>query len=133
MNTRIPMVHVRSFTLQTLSGHSITFEGPTKPVMVAPEAVKEALASGAATADGSLLDRSGVTKDRLERVADEPVGEEREGLIKMAMSDMVAINNADDFDANGAPKLRALNALLPFKATSDERSALWAEVKASME
>lgn len=126
----IEMVHVRTFLFQSLSGHSVQFRGASTPVKVPPAAVRECMSIGAAPVDEvDMPDNSGVTKNRLERAADDPIGLEREAKIKQAMKDMVGVNDPKAFDANGAPKLRALNAMLEFKVSGDERNVLWTEVK----
>jgi hypothetical protein len=130
MSNRTPMVHIRSFLLTTLSGHTIQFKGPNEPVMVPPDAVKEAMAAGAAPIGDVLPDNSGVTESRIEKAATEPVGEEREEMIKHAMRELLAANKPEAFDANGMPKLRAINAHLDFKVTGDERNFLWPTIKA---
>lgn len=132
MGQPIPMIHVRTFLFQSLSGHSIQFDGPSKPAMVAPEAVRECMAIGAAPVDEVNMPSEGPGKNRLERAADEPRGFEREAQIKQAMKDMVGVNDPNSFDANGVPKVHRLNALLSFKVAGDERNNYWPEVKAEL-
>jgi len=129
----IEMVHVRNFLFHSLSGHSIQFEGPSTPVKVPPAAVRECMAIGAAPANEvDMPDNTGIVKNRLERAADDPIGLEREAKIKQAMKDMVGVNDPNAFDANGNPRMRALNAMLEFKVSGDERNTLWTEVKAEL-
>lgn len=133
MSQPIPMVHIREFTLQTLLGHSITFKGANDPVMVPAEAVQEAMASGAApVSQADIPDNSGVQQTKREAAEAAPQGPERIALIKEAMRDMIGINNPDDFDANGQPRVPALNAKLSFKTDTAERNKLWPELKAEM-
>lgn len=130
MTTAIPMVHIRTFTLQTLVGHSIAFKGPNEPVMVPPEAIQEAMRAGAAPAsEVHLPDNSGVRETKAEIAAKAPTGDARDELIRQAMREMIGENASDDFDANGAPKLRRLSAKTGFKVEQDERNTLWQEVR----
>ena len=116
------MVHVRKFTMHTLSGHSIGFQGPSKPVPVPPAAVQEALSRGAAPKDEvDMPDLSGEKPDRLERAAAEPQGEERKTLIVEAMKDLVGMNNAADFDSNGVPKANKVSDIVGFRVPAAER------------
>ena len=129
----IAMVHVRTFLFHSLSGHTIQFEGPTKPVRVPPEAVAECMAIGAAPADEvDMPDLSGNKPDKLEKAAGEPQGEERKAAIKEAIKDLVGVNDTATFDANGSPKLRAINAKVGFRINADERNMIWPEVKAEL-
>ena len=129
----IAMVHIRTFLFNSLSGHSIQFAGPTKPVMVPPAAVAECMAIGAAPADEvDMPDLSGSTPDRLEKAAGEPQGEDRKAVIKEAIKDLVGVNDTAAFDANGAPKLRAINSKVGFRVNVDERNIIWPEVKAEL-
>lgn len=126
-----PMVHVRSFTLQTLTGHSVTFKGPNEPVGVPPEAVQECMAAGAGVVETDKLpDNSGVEKTIREKAEEEPRGIHRVEAIKVAMNAMVAENDADAFDANGNPKVPEVSRRLGFKIDRNERDAVWKEVKA---
>jgi len=126
----IPMVHIRTFTLHTLSGHSVGFKGPNKPVNVPPDAVQEAMASGAAPVNEvDMPDNSEVAESKEEKAAAEPTGQERKTLIVQAMKDIVGLNNPDDFDANGMPKAGPLNEKLTFKVQTAERKAVWTELK----
>lgn len=132
MTQPIPMVHIRKFTLHTLTGHSVGFKGHNEPVLVPAEAVQEAMKAGAAPAsEVDLPDNAGITESREERAAAEPTGEERRTLIKQAMRDLVGINSPDDFDANGTPRAAAVNDQLDgrFKVQTAERKALWTELK----
>ncbi len=130
----IEMVHVRTFLFNSLSGHSIQFEGPNKPVRVPPAAIEECMAIGAAPANEVNLPDIGAPKpNRLEREAAAPQGDERAALIKQGMRDMVGVNDPAAFDANGVPKTRFLNATLDFTARREEVMALWPEVKESLD
>ena len=130
MNQPIPMVHIRKFTLQTLTGHSVGFKGPNEPVDVPYEAVQEAMKAGAAPAtEVDLPDNSNTQVSLEDRRAQEPTGEERKTVITQAMRDLVGLNNPEDFDANGNPRAGALNDRLTFKVSAAERKTLWMELK----
>lgn len=128
-----PMIHIRKFTLRTTTGHSIEFKGPNEPVDVPSVAVQQAMAAGAIPADQSdHQDFSKDVEDRLTKAQREPIGEERDILIRERMRDLIGINNTDDFDGAGRPKLTSLSAGLEFRVYAGDRDRLWQDVKASM-
>ncbi len=129
-NQPIPMVHIRKFTLHSLTGHSIGFKGPNESVMVPPEAVEECMKAGAAPAsEVDLPDNSRVEQTREERLAEEPQGEARKVYVQQVMRDMVGLNDPNEFDANGTPKVHKLNEKLGFKIPASERNEIWNALK----
>lgn len=104
-------------------GHVVTFQkGDT--LFVPPILHQEALAQGLEPEDGSLELRASKAPDDSSRVE----------AITTAMKMIAERNSADDFDAAGIPKVRAIEALTGGVKPADnkERLALWAEVLASV-
>lgn len=109
----------RNITLAA-GGHVVPFKkGETHNLP--PAMYQKALAEGLEPEDKDVV---------LEPVEDDA---ERVAKIKAAMLDIATKNDAADFDAGGAPKVKAIEAVAGVKPTnSDERLKLWAEVKNSI-
>lgn len=116
------MYMARTMVLRSKSGHTCHFEA-NKPTLVHPYAVEEAIAAGAAFADGSLYqpESAPVTPT-------EPMGFERKEALFKACQTLATKNDPDDFTANGIPKLTALAGELGWSTDRREADAVWREV-----
>jgi len=127
MVKRTMMVRNRPYTLRSLTGHTLRFEGANKPVAVPPEVVREALEVGAVPIDDNPV---GDQDEVVNAVPVEPQGEERKELILAAMDNMKIENKRADFTSGGAPHVDKLSARVGFSVHSKERDKFWVEHQA---
>lgn len=103
-------------------GHVLVFaKGETK--FVPPALRQAAVAKGFEPEEGAEITSVSAPDDS-----------GRKDAVKAAMKLIAERNNADDFDASGTPKVRAIEAVAGGVKPVDnkERLALWAEVAASV-
>lgn len=109
----------RNYTLTSTLGHSIEFVKGV-PTHVPPAMYRAALEIGAMPADGESVD---VLEDSKPAAPIDPA--ERAELIMMAIKDIVARNEREDFTAAGAPSVQAVTKAVGFKVASSEIAAQW--------
>jgi hypothetical protein len=108
----------RSFTLTSLTGHSINFEKGV-PAYVPKECHREAIGAGCVADDGEV----DMGDKKPEVVLNE---DERLEMLRMVLVDMKSRNDRDEFTATGAPKVKAVEKLAGFDTTTAEIAELWA-------
>jgi hypothetical protein len=116
------MIMLRDYVLASTQGLSVRFTKNIS-VYVPPELVSEAMEKGAVPSDGK-----GVAFEE-EKPVEVPVGSEREALVAEAVRELVAKNDADDFGANGSPKVQSVKRELGFDVDRDEVQAAWKQVR----
>lgn len=110
----------RNYVLSTMVGHSIAFEKGV-PIDVPPTCYAAAIGIGAVTADGA---EPNVLQDKeVDRTPIDP--QERSTLILVAVEELVARNDRNDFTAAGKPAVDAVNRELGFRATGKEIDTAW--------
>lgn len=117
------MLMLRDFVLTSTLGLSIRFQ-KGQPVHVPPELVFEAMEKGAVPADGEAP----VVEEPVLPVT--PAGDERAALVLEAVRELVDKNDADDFGANGAPLVKAVERELGFDVDRAEVQVAWKAAQA---
>lgn len=110
----------RDRTLASVTGRTIEFK-KGELTHVPPAMHAEAIAIGA-------IPEHELEDDEKPKVK-APEGEERAGLLKMALEDMVAMNNREDFTAAGLPNVKVVMAKTGFEVTKKEVEAAWNALK----
>jgi hypothetical protein len=116
----------RNYTLQSTYGHIINFK-KGEPTHVPPLLVKECVQIGAEQTDG-VPDVLGDEKEAVQLTLSE-----RQELLKEAFKDIVSKNDPEDFSAQGAPRVDAVEKSLNMKFTRAEILEAWQVFKASLE
>jgi hypothetical protein len=118
------MVLHRSYVLGSKFGHSIGFDAG-KPTWVPPNVVPEAVAVGAAMADGTSADI--ITDPVVPKAPSDPAV--RAADIEKAFVGIAARNERDDFMASGTPTSEAVSKVVGYKVPSKEISQVWSAYK----
>ena len=113
----------RDRTIASLTGHSIEFKKGV-PTFVPKEMHAEVLNLGCVPEE-ELQDS---TDDKPAVEPTDPT--ERQDALLVAIALMVERNSRDDFGANGAPSIKALNDDLGWKPSAEERDTAWLEYQA---
>lgn len=121
MKERPLLVLHRNYTLATTKGHVIEFKKGVK-TYVPPAVYAEAIAIGAAPADGS--DPAVLEDDRPKDSAPADPGE-RAPLILAAIKALVERNDREDFTAAGSPAVDAVTKAVGFKVQAKEIAVVW--------
>ena len=106
----------RDRVVETTKGHVIGFKKGV-PTYVPYACYDEVQAAGA-------VPEEEIPEDPAKVVAD-PQGAERDGLIAMAIEEVVLKNNSKDFTAAGVPHVKVLEAKIGFQIDAAERDAAW--------
>lgn len=107
----------RNFTLVSTAGHSIKFV-KGEAVYVPKECRREAIGAGAtADAEVAMEDKQPPALDLSE--------DDRAEMLKMALIDMKARNDRDDFTAAGSPKVKSVEKMTGFETSAAEIGELW--------
>ena len=114
----------RNYSLRSLMGHMIDFKKGT-PTYVPPICSKEAIAIGAECVD----DKIDVLGPEEAPVTVLTPGEREEALIA-AFRMLEERNGRGDFDASGAPTLKAVEKIVEFEVNKAELNALWVGYRA---
>lgn len=117
------MVMLRDYVLSSTLGLSIRFQ-KNRPVHVPKELVFEAMEKGAVPADGVA------PEVEVPVAPTKPAADERDALLIEAVRELVAKNDADDFGANGAPLVKAVERELGFDVDRAEVTVAWKVVQA---
>lgn len=110
----------RDYTLTTDKGHVIKFE-KDKPTHVPQIVYADAIAIGALPSDGS--DANVIEEAQVSKAPVDPA--ERQPLILMAIEDIVARNEREDFTAAGSPTVEAVSKVVEFKVRATEIAQAW--------
>lgn len=116
------MTCARHYTLRTKAGHCIRFK-PNEPVSVPDSVVSEALAVNILPLDGqdaSAADGSGTIPQKVV-----VTGLLRDALALHSIDDLVKMNDVEQFDGGGRPKVAAINSATGLTLTADERNKYW--------
>lgn len=117
------MIMLRDYSLVSTLGLSVRFKKGVA-AHVPPELVPEAMEKGAVLADGKAPEFEEPSTVSI------PQGEERAALILEAVRELVDKNSADDFGANGAPKVAAVKRELGLDVDRAEIAEAWKLVQA---
>ena len=112
----------RDRVVATTKGHIISFKKGV-PTYVPYIAYDEVQAAGAVPAEE-------LPEDPVKAAMD-PQGSERDGLIAMAMEEVVLKNSPKDFTAAGMPHVKVLESKLGFSIDANERDAAWLKFNAN--
>jgi len=112
----------RHFTLRTKQGHCIRFT-PDTPVSVPDEVVSEAMGFNILPLDG----QDGMVNEANDASPQKVVvtGILRDALALRCIDDIVKMNDVEQFDGGGRPKVAAINAATGLSLTSSERNTYW--------
>ena len=102
------MVLNRDFILRSITGHSIAFKKGV-PIHVPYVLIEKAQSIGALVADGEQF----MPEDNKPKA--EPMGRERDNLIRQAVEDILERANPDHFTAGGVPTLAAVSKVVGFR------------------
>lgn len=114
----------RNYTLATTNGVISFVAG--EPVHVPPQMERDAVSIGATCVDGeapSLLN----TPD----AQSQPMGSDRDALVKDAITAILEANSPEDFGSAGMPTAKAVEKRVGFKVDRQLLAALWLELKSS--
>lgn len=116
------MTCARHYTLRTKAGHCIHFN-PDEPKMVPDTVVSEALAVNILPVDGQDTQ----TQDTSGTVPQKVVvsGLLRDALALHCIDDIVKMNDVEQFDGGGRPKVIAINNATGLNLTANERNTYW--------
>lgn len=112
----------RDRVVATTKGHVINFKKGV-PTFVPYVAYDEVMAAGAVPVEELPEDAAKAVKD--------PQGSERDGLIVMALEEVVLKNSPKDFTAAGVPHVKVLEGKLGFSIDANERDAAWLKFNAN--
>lgn len=110
----------RAYTLRSTLGHIVNFV-KGEPVYVPPALINEVVAIGAERSDGEAVDVLGPE----EVVAAPMTLDERTTLINDAFATIVGVNDADDFTAQGIPKVGVVEKMTGTKFDKNEVMTAW--------
>lgn len=110
----------RDLTIVSRFGHAVAFV-KGEETHVPAEMAHEVIALGAVAVEGDVQFADQTVKASTE--PNSPV--ERTDLIKLALADIEARGNRDDFGSTGTPKVKVVEALLKFDVTGKEIGELW--------
>lgn len=113
----------RDVTVSSKLGHSVAFV-KGEPTFVPAEMAHEVLAAGGVPDDMDKV----AFPDQGQKPAGTPTDPAaRTGMIRLALADIAARNQREQFGANGTPKVKAVEHALGFEVTGKEINELWAE------
>ena len=112
----------RTRVVSTTKGHCIGFTKGV-PTFVPYGCYDEVQAAGAVPEDELPDDEV--------KAAQDPQGAERDGLIAMALEEVILKNAPKDFTAAGMPHVKVLEAKLGFSIDATERDAAWTKFNAA--
>lgn len=118
----VPMVLHRNATLASILGHIIDFK-KGKVINVPATLVREAVAMGAETVDGS--DPFAPSAEEAPSQPVSPIARLEE--IRAVVDAMAEENLREDFTASGTPKVANVSARVGFKVDRNEVSKVWSE------
>lgn len=116
------MTCARHYTLRTKAGHCIRFQ-PNEPVLVPDSVVSQALAVNILPVDGqdaSVADGNGVIPQKVVIT-----GLLRDALALHSIDDLVKMNDVEQFDGGGRPKVAAINASTGLSLSANDRNTYW--------
>lgn|GEM_PF-6910207 len=116
------MTCARHYTLRTKAGHCIRFQ-PNVPTSVPDSIVSEALAVNILPVDGQetqVADGSGTVPQKVV-----VSGILRDALALHCIDDIVKMNDVEQFDGGGRPKVAAINNATGLSLTANERNKYW--------
>lgn len=117
----MPKMHsLRSFRLETTTGHVIEFEAKV-PVFVPDAAVPDAMAAGCVPVDTSEIP----FQEDLSRSRVEFVGDVRKSMLYLAVERLIAKNDPKTFDGGGNPKTAPVSDMLGFEVNRAELLAVF--------
>ena len=118
MSKPVMMRSLRTFTLRSVTGHTIPFM-KNEPRPVPAVVVSEAMEKGAVPEDETVLE------EVEEQVEADPTGLDRENKIKEALLKIRAKNSRDDFTAGGKPKAPVAKEVAGFTIDAREIGKVW--------
>ncbi len=122
-----PFTMNRDVTIASKSGHSIAFVAGV-PVHVPKAMHHEVLAAGGVPADPDAVEHEDQNKRPAGEAPSDP--DERKEMIIMALNDVKARNEREDFTSAGQPKAKVIEKTLGFLVPSAEIAELWATLVA---
>ena len=105
----------------TSVGHTFSFN-KNEPIEIPPLAVQDCLQAGCHVVEGAVL-----TEEEVEKVV-VVQGPERVKIVSEAMKQLIARNGREDFTGSGKPALEAIEKIVSFYITAQERDAVWQDV-----
>jgi hypothetical protein len=112
----MPQMHsLRSFRLETTTGHVIEFEAKV-PTYVPPAAVSDAMAAGCVPIDETDVP----FLEDLSRSKVEFTGDIRKSMLYLAVDRLVTKNDSKSFDGGGNPKTAPVAEMLGFEVNRAE-------------
>lgn len=115
------MTCARHYTLRTKAGHCLRFK-PNEPVAVPDSVVSEALALNIIPVDGSDV-RTADDAAPLQKVV--IAGLLRDALALHCIDDLVKMNDVEQFDGGGRPKVAVINQATGLSLSAADRNDYW--------
>lgn len=119
------MKSLRTFTINSLTGHSVNFKA-NEARLVPAEVVQEAMEKGAVPVDEKDLPVDTPDEQPAGR-PDDP--KEAFNAIKAVVALVVERNDTEDFTASGTPKAEIVNSMLGWETNAKERTSALKLVK----
>lgn len=125
MPSQTLMMSLRTFTINSLTGHSVNFQA-NEPRLVPAQVVAEAMEKGAVPVDKQDLPG----EEPVEQPAGRPIDpQEAFNAIVSAMMEITERNNTEDFTASGTPKSEVVNTVLGWQTNRQERDSAFKKLK----